>query len=72
MRTSPSPSSLVNALAFAALLPTAALAQTPTPAAPPAPDYTFTANAGLFSEYIFRGIAQTAGKPAVQDRKSVV
>ena len=66
MRTSPSPSSLVNALAFAALLPTAALAQTPTPAAPPAPDYTFTANAGLFSEYIFRGIAQTAGKPAVQ------
>ena len=66
MRTSPSPRSLVNALAVAALLPTAALAQTPPPAIPPAPDYTLTANAGLFSEYIFRGISQTAGKPAVQ------
>jgi uncharacterized protein (TIGR02001 family) len=34
--------------------------------AAPAPDHTITANAGLFSEYIFRGISQTAGKPAVQ------
>ena len=69
MRTSRSPLSLVSTLAFAALLPTAALAQTaaaPAAATPPAPDYTLTANAGLFSEYIFRGIAQTAGKPAVQ------
>jgi len=66
MRTSPSPRSLVNALAVAALLPTAALAQTPPAATPPAPDYTLTANVGLFSEYIFRGISQTAGKPAVQ------
>ena len=66
MRTSPIPRSLVNALAVATLLPTAALAQTPPPAAPPAPDYTLTANVGLFSEYIFRGISQTAGKPAVQ------
>ena len=38
----------------------------PACAAPPAPDYTLTANVGLFSQYIFRGIAQTAGKPAVQ------
>jgi uncharacterized protein (TIGR02001 family) len=41
-----------------------------TPAAPaaaaPAPDWSITANVGLFSEYIFRGITQTAGKPAVQ------
>jgi uncharacterized protein (TIGR02001 family) len=66
MSTSPSPRSWFNALAVAALLPTAALAQTPTPASPPAPDYTFTANAGLYSEYIFRGISQTTGKPAVQ------
>jgi uncharacterized protein (TIGR02001 family) len=66
MRTSPSPRSLVNALTVAALLPTAALAQSTPPAAPPAPDYTLTANAGLFSEYIFRGISQTTGKPAVQ------
>ena len=65
MRTSPSPRSLVNALAFAALLPATVLAQTPPPAAP-APDYSLTANAGLFSEYIFRGISQTTGKPAVQ------
>jgi uncharacterized protein (TIGR02001 family) len=41
-----------------------ALAQAPAPAAPP--QHTVTANVGLFSEYIFRGIAQTAGKPAVQ------
>ena len=36
------------------------------PAAPAAPEQAFTANVGLFSEYIFRGIAQTGGKPAVQ------
>lgn len=43
-----------------------ALAQTPAPAAPPPPDNVVTANVGIFSEYIFRGITQTAGKPAVQ------
>jgi uncharacterized protein (TIGR02001 family) len=42
-----------------------ALAQTPAATAP-APEHTITANVGLFSEYIFRGISQTAGKPAVQ------
>jgi uncharacterized protein (TIGR02001 family) len=52
------------ALAVAALAGTAQ-AQTPA-AAPPAPEHTVTANVGLFSEYIFRGIAQTGGKPAVQ------
>ena len=73
MRTSRSPLSLVSTLAFAALVPTAAWAQTAAApaaaapaAAPPAPDYTLTANAGLFSQYNFRGIEQTAGKPAVQ------
>ena len=49
--------------AFAAHAQTAAPPATP---APPPPEHTFTANIGLFSEYIFRGIAQTAGKPAVQ------
>ena len=47
----------------------AGIASAQTPAAapePPAPDWTFSSNVGLFSEYIFRGIAQTAGKPAVQ------
>jgi len=56
---------------YAALLAaagSAAQAQTPAPApaAPPAPEHTITANVGIFSEYIFRGITQTAGKPAVQ------
>lgn len=32
----------------------------------PAPDYTVTANVGLFSQYIYRGITQTARKPALQ------
>jgi len=30
------------------------------------PPYTFTANVSLISEYLYRGIAQTRGKPAVQ------
>ena len=61
------------AIAVGALFAGSALSQTPPPAAapaaaptPPPPDNTVTANIGLFSEYIFRGIAQTAGKPAVQ------
>jgi uncharacterized protein (TIGR02001 family) len=66
--------SSLAALAVASLLATGALAQTPaapapaaTPAAAPeTPEHTLTANVGLFSEYIFRGISQTAGKPAVQ------
>lgn len=38
-------------------------ADAPAPAAPP---YTFTANVGLYSQYIFRGLTQTNGDPAVQ------
>ncbi|HVE50658.1 MAG TPA: TorF family putative porin [Casimicrobiaceae bacterium] len=52
------------ALAITALAG-AALAQTPAPTPPP-PEHTLTANIGLYSEYIFRGISQTGGKPAVQ------
>src|SRR5512145_3104795 len=59
------PSTVPIALAFATAV-AVAQAQTPVPAAPPPPEHTVTANVGLFSEYIFRGIAQTAGKPAVQ------
>lgn len=56
-----------SALVAASLLSTAALAQTPAAPAPAAtPEHTVTANVGIFSEYLFRGIAQTAGKPAVQ------
>ncbi len=32
----------------------------------PASDHTFTANAGLASNYVFRGISQTVDKPALQ------
>ena len=65
------PRKTLAVLAFASLVPTAALAQTPpapaaAPAPAPTPDNTLTANVGLFSQYIFRGIAQTAGQPAVQ------
>jgi uncharacterized protein (TIGR02001 family) len=34
--------------------------------AAPAPEHTLTANVSLTSNYIFRGISQTQGKPAVQ------
>ncbi|MBL0142065.1 MAG: hypothetical protein IPP91_08285 [Betaproteobacteria bacterium] len=55
-------------LATAALASTLAAAQTPAAAAAPAPtpEHVLTANAGLFSQYIFRGISQTAGEAAVQ------
>jgi len=74
--SSTTPSFRPAALLAAALFTSgAALAQTtPAPAAPaaaapapaPTPDNTLTANVGLFSQYIFRGISQTAGKPALQ------
>ena len=61
------PRSSLAALALAALVPTVALAQTaPAPAAAPEPDWTFTGNIGLYSQYVFRGISQTNEKPAVQ------
>jgi uncharacterized protein (TIGR02001 family) len=60
----------LTAGAALALASGASLAQTtpsPAPAPPAVPSgHTLTANVGLFSEYLFRGIAQTAGKPAVQ------
>jgi len=33
---------------------------------PPASDHTLTGNIGLFSQYIFRGLTQTNGEPALQ------
>lgn len=54
----------ITSLALPAAFVASAYAQTPVP--PPSPEHTLTANAGLFSEYIFRGIAQSAGKPAIQ------
>lgn len=44
-----------------------ATAQTAAPAAPEAkPDWSFTGNANLYSDYRFRGISQTNKKPAFQ------
>jgi uncharacterized protein (TIGR02001 family) len=59
-------------LALAALMTLASasvLAQTaaaPAAAPAPTPDWTITGNAGLFSDYRFRGISQTDKKPAFQ------
>jgi|KBSMisStandDraft_5_1062788.scaffolds.fasta_scaffold158161_2 uncharacterized protein (TIGR02001 family) len=61
------------ALALGAVFAGSALAQTPPPPpapapapAPPTPDWTFTGNVGIFSQYVFRGISQTNEKPALQ------
>jgi uncharacterized protein (TIGR02001 family) len=43
-----------------------AQAQTPPAAAEAKSDWTFTGNAGVFSDYRFRGISQTNKKPAFQ------
>lgn len=43
-----------------------ALAADAPAAAAPAPDFALTANVGLYSQYVFRGIAQSGEKPAVQ------
>jgi uncharacterized protein (TIGR02001 family) len=48
--------------------PAALLAQTAAPAAEPAkpePDFTFTGNMALSSEYLYRGIAQSNHQPAI-------
>ena len=61
---------LATGFAALALVSAGAQAQTAAPAAAPAaaptPDNVLTANVGLFSEYIFRGVSQTAGEAAVQ------
>jgi len=53
------------AVATAFSLPVTVSAQT-APAAAPASPHTVTGNFGIFSEYRFRGISQTFGKPAIQ------
>jgi uncharacterized protein (TIGR02001 family) len=53
---------LAGAVAAALAAPAAVLAQAKAPASP----HTFTGNVGLFSQYIFRGLTQTDGKPALQ------
>lgn len=46
----------------ALLLPIGADAQDRAPASP----HTFTGNVGVVSQYVFRGLSQTNGKPAIQ------
>lgn len=61
-------SKLIVAGLFATFaLPRLALAEDPPkPPEPPKPPYTLSANVYLASDYFFRGITQTWGKPAIQ------
>jgi len=55
--------------ALVSVLGVSAFAQTPAPAPAaeaPKPTYTVTANVTLASNYVFRGLTQTDGKPAIQ------
>jgi uncharacterized protein (TIGR02001 family) len=57
---------IASAVATAFAVPASvAFAADAAPAAP-APTYTFTGNVSLVSEYDYRGIEQTYGKPAIQ------
>ncbi len=58
--------SVTCARAAAAILVTASLATSLPAQAEDAPAATFTGNAGLFSQYIFRGLTQTNTRPALQ------
>ncbi len=55
----------LSAVIAAAALSSNALAQAPATPAPAGP-WTLTANVGLFSQYIFRGLTQTDRQPAIQ------
>jgi uncharacterized protein (TIGR02001 family) len=55
---------IATALAAACAAPVAAFAQ--AAAAKPEPEYTISGNAGLFSDYRFRGYTQTDYNPAFQ------
>lgn len=57
---------LAASVAAVFAMPLAATAQTPAPAAKAEPEFTFTANVGLFSDYRFRGFTQTDYQPAIQ------
>lgn len=57
---------LFAAFAVPAMAQTAAPAAEAAPAAAPAGPHTFTGNVGFASDYLFRGISQSHGKPAIQ------
>src|SRR5450830_273490 len=56
---------LASAVSAAFSMPLTVSAQTAAAAAPASP-HTFTGNVGLVSQYIFRGLTQTNGDPAIQ------
>lgn len=56
---------LATALSATFSMPAAVLAQAAAPAAPASP-HTVTGNLSITSQYIFRGLSQTNGDPAVQ------
>ncbi|MFH1871630.1 MAG: TorF family putative porin [Pseudomonadota bacterium] len=53
---------IAAAVAGLVSLPSLVMAQAAAPASP----HTFTGNVGLVSNYVFRGISQSAAKPAIQ------
>lgn len=59
-------------LVLSGLISVPAFAEDAAPVAPaaaaaaPTPDYTLSANVGIVSQYIYRGITQTARNPAIQ------
>ena len=57
---------LLSAITFQALAQTPAPAPAAAPAPAPAPENTLVPKVSLYSEYEYRGIAQTAEKPAAQ------
>src|SRR5450759_3397136 len=61
-------SAAAAAIATAFSLPVTVSAQTAPAAEPakPASPHTFTGNVGLVSQYVFRGLSQTNGDPALQ------
>jgi uncharacterized protein (TIGR02001 family) len=57
---------IAAAVVGAFALPATSVMAADAPAAAPASPHTFTGNVGFATEYLYRGIAQTAGKPALQ------
>ena len=59
-------SKLKLAVLGALVVPMASVLAEEAPAAEAASDFSFSANVGLYSDYIFRGYTQTENKPALQ------
>ncbi len=57
---------VMSAAVAGAFAVSTAFAQTPAPAAPAAPASPLSFNVGVTSNYVFRGISQTHGRPAIQ------